>query len=92
VTVSPGDTGRIGPPDPLSARGSCPFASGTCRSSRSAVLAAPVVGSGLSILGRTTRSIAAIRAGCDMDEVTRLDWFEPVPDTAWHDVRVAGSK
>ena len=27
-----------------------------------------------------------------MDEVTGLDRFEPVPDTAWHDVRVAGPK
>jgi hypothetical protein len=33
--------------------------------------------------------MATIRAGCDMDEVAGLDWFEPVPDTAGHDVRVA---
>ena len=45
-----------------------------------------------SALGRITRSIATIRARCDMDEVTGLDRFEPVPDTAWHDVRVAGPK
>jgi hypothetical protein len=44
----------------------------------------------LSILGRITRSIATIRARCDMDEVTGLHRFEAVPDTAWHDVRVAG--
>jgi hypothetical protein len=45
-----------------------------------------------SILGRITRSIATIRAGRDMHEVTWLDRFEPVPDTAWHDVRVAGPR
>ena len=39
-----------------------------------------------------TRSMAPIRAGCHMDEVTGLDRFEPVPDTAWHDVRVARPK
>jgi uncharacterized membrane protein len=36
--------------------------------------------------------MAAIRAGCDMDEVTGIDRFEPVPHTAWHDVRIARSK
>ncbi len=38
----------------------------------------------------STRSMAPIRAWRDMNEVTGLDRFEPVPDTAWHDVRVAG--
>jgi hypothetical protein len=27
-----------------------------------------------------------------MDEVTRLDRFEPMPDTSWHDEGVAGRK
>ena len=27
-----------------------------------------------------------------MDEVAGLDRLEPVPDTAWHEVRVAGPK
>jgi hypothetical protein len=49
---------------------------------------APVVGSAFSALVRITRSMATIRAGCDMDEVTGLDRFEPVPDTAWHDVGI----
>jgi hypothetical protein len=40
-------------------------------------------------LGRATRSVTTIRAGRDMDEVTGLDRFEPVPDSAWHHVRVA---
>lgn|SRR5215207_8948396 len=58
----------------------------------SAVPGAQVIGSGFSLLGRITLAIATIRARCDMDEVTGLDRFEPVPDTAWHDVRVAGPK
>jgi hypothetical protein len=33
--------------------------------------------------------MATIRAGRDMDEVPGLDGFEPVPDAAWHDARVA---
>lgn len=33
-----------------------------------------------------------IRAGCDVDEITGFDRFKPVPDTAWHDVRIAGPK
>jgi hypothetical protein len=57
-----------------------------------AVLAALVVRPGLSLFGRITWSIAPIRAGCDMDEVTRFDRFEPVPHTARHDVGVAGPK
>ena len=36
--------------------------------------------------------MAPVRAGCDVDEVTGIDRFEPVPDAAWDDVRVAGSK
>jgi len=36
--------------------------------------------------------MAAVRAGCDMDKVTGLDRFEPVPDAAWHDVRITGPK
>ena len=38
----------------------------------------------------STWSMAPIWAWCDMNEVTGLDRFEPVPDTAGHDVRVAG--
>ena len=36
--------------------------------------------------------MATIRAGCDMDEVTGLDCFEPVPDTAWHDVHASPAR
>ena len=36
--------------------------------------------------------MAAVRAGCDMDKVTGLDRFEPVPDAAWHDVRIVRPK
>ena len=43
-------------------------------------------------LSRTTRSMATVRARCDMDEITGLDSFEPVPDTAWHDVRITRSQ
>jgi hypothetical protein len=45
-----------------------------------------------SLLGRVTRSVATIRARRDMDEVTGLDRFQPVPDSAWHHVRVARSQ
>jgi hypothetical protein len=72
---------------PLRLRWRC--GSGRCRS---ATLGAPVVGSGLSIQIGITLSIAPIRSGCDMDEATGLDRFESVPDTACHDVRVAGPK
>src|SRR5438874_1679146 len=36
--------------------------------------------------------MAAVRARRDMDEIAGLDRLESVPDTARHDVRVAGPK
>ena len=58
------------------------------RSIRSAVLRRSGRRIRFSALVRLPRSMATIRAGCDMDEVTELDRFEPVPDTAWHDVGI----
>jgi hypothetical protein len=46
----------------------------------------------LSTRRRIARPVVAVWAGSDMDEVTGLDRFEAVPDTAWHDVRLAGSQ
>jgi hypothetical protein len=37
-----------------------------------------------------SRSMASVRARCDMDEVAGLDRLESVPDATRHDVRVAG--
>ena len=45
-----------------------------------------------SLLGRTTRAMTTVRARRDMDEVAGFDRFEAMPDTAWHDVRVAGAQ
>jgi len=36
--------------------------------------------------------MAPIGTGCGMDEVTGFDRFNPMPEAAWHDIRVAGLK
>jgi len=35
------------------------------------------------------RSMPTIRTWCDMDEVTRFYRFKSMPDTSWHDIRIA---
>jgi hypothetical protein len=34
--------------------------------------------------------MAPIRARCDVDQIAGFDGFEAMPNTAWHDVCVAG--